>query len=365
MTIFKKKHPPVGAKPGTLMISREAPKPVISVIWYDQTHSETHLEVDVEKVPEFLKRDGINWVDVHGLGDESIIRRLGEIFSIHPLALEDVANIPQRPKVESYGHHQYYVTRMAMVRDQYKLETEQVSFFVGENYVLTFQERPGDVFNPVRARIRRGGGNIREHGTDYLGYALMDTIVDAFYPVLEKMGDYLEDLEEEAMTAATPLTLKKIHRIKRELLAIRRAIWPQREAINMAIRDETIAISPQVRVFLRDVYDHCVQIIDVLETYRELAAGLMDVYLSTIGMRQNEVMKVLTIMASIFIPLTFLAGIFGMNFQHMPELGWGWAYPFGFWIAIVAITAAMVFVFRRKGWLGTPDVMADEKDDID
>jgi magnesium transporter len=307
--------------------------------------------VDILDLAGCLERSAVTWVDVCGLGDEATLRKIGEIFSLHPLALEDIVNVPQRPKVEVYDAHLLLITRMVMPRNGAVLDTEQVSIFVGQNYVLTFQERHGDVFDPVRARIRRGGGPIRKFGPAYLAYALLDTVIDAYYPVLERMGDFLETLEEEVVHRPTRESLQKVYQAKRELLTLRRAVWPQREAINTLIRDDNDFVSDAVRVYLRDTYDHCVQLIDGTETYRELAGGLMDMYLSSVGNRQNEVMKVLTIMASIFIPLTFLAGIYGMNFENMPELDSNWGYPM--LLAIMAGTAiAMLLFFRRLGWIG-------------
>ena len=360
MSKFQKRHTRVGARPGTLVIAEDASHPRIHVIQYTESDLKEYDVTGPSKLDACLARPGVTWVDVCGLGDETTLRRIGEIFDLHPLALEDVVNVPQRPKVEAYDAHLLLITRMVMPAGEATLETEQVSVFVGRNYVLTFQERYGDVFDPVRKRIFRGGGPIRKFGADYLAYALLDTVIDAYYPILETMGDYLEALEEEVVQRPTLDSLHKIYRSKRELLTLRRSIWPQREAINMLVRDESDFVSDAVRVYLRDTYDHCVQLIDGTETYRELVGGLMDVYLSSIGNRQNEVMKVLTIMASIFIPLTFLAGIYGMNFEAMPELHSAWGYPVI--LGIMATTAiAMLYRFRRLGWIGQPEVKEPPK----
>jgi len=351
MSKFKKRHPKVGARPGTLVIHEDASAPVIHVMDFAETELSEQEVTDWDVLAACLERPTVTWVDVCGLGDEKTLRKIGEIFSLHPLALEDVVNAPQRPKVEVFDAHLLLITRMVMAREATALDVEQVSIFVGRNYVLTFQERAGDVFDPVRERIRRGGGPIRKLGPDYLAYALLDTVIDAFYPILEKIGDFLEGLEEEVVQRPTAESLQKVYATKRELLTLRRSIWPQREAINALIRDDTEFMSDSVRVYLRDTYDHCVQLIDGTETYRELVGGLMDVYLSTIGNRQNEVMKVLTIMASIFIPLTFLAGIYGMNFENMPELHTTWGYP-ALLATMVAVGVGMTLYFKRKGWLG-------------
>lgn len=348
---FRKRQPPVGSKPGTLALAHDASPPLVHVIVYapDET-----IEHDVTNLDELLKyRDGpqVCWIDVQGLGDESVLQRIGEIFELHPLALEDAVNIPQRPKSESYELQHLFITRMTRMDDSNGLEAEQVAIFIGPHYVLTLQERHGDVFDPVRKRIRSGKAVISKMGSDYLAYALIDTVIDGYYPAIESIGDRLHELEEEILERPTHDGLHRIHRIRRDLLAMRRAVWPQREAVNALIREETPLITDTVRQYLRDCHDHAVQIADVIETYRELASSLMDIYLSSMSQRTNEVMKVLTIMSSIFIPLTFLAGIYGMNFAHMPELQTPWAYPALLGIMAV-LTVLMLYYFRRKGWIG-------------
>ncbi|MBN1360914.1 MAG: magnesium/cobalt transporter CorA [Sedimentisphaerales bacterium] len=348
--MFRKRHTPVGARPGTLMINEHAERPVIRVMKYRPDHLQEHDAATVAELKGLLEENAVSWIDVQGLGDEKVLREFADLFSIHPLALEDIVNVPQRAKVERFEEHTLCITRMALLREK-GIEPEQVSLFVGPNYVLTFQERRGDVFDPIRNRIRQGGPILRSAGPGYLAYALLDAVIDGYYPILEAFGEKLEALEDEIVARPHPVVLLEIHQAKRDLLAIRRAIWPQREAINALIRDENPLITDTVRVYLRDCYDHCVQIMDGVETYRELAGGLMDVYLSSVGNRQNEVMKVLTIMASIFIPLTFMAGIYGMNFQNMPELQSAWGYPF-LLAGMAVVTIGMIAFFRHKGWLG-------------
>ena len=349
---FRKRHPPAGSRPGTLMIPEGALPPTIRVIDYGPDEVEEKEISDPEELSAYAARDSVTWIDVQGLGDEAVIRRIGEIFSLHALALEDAVNVPQRPKSESYERFQLFITRMTRYEPGSKVEVEQVSIFLGERFVLTLQEHYGDIFDPVRSRIRTGAGPIRRSGPDYLTYALIDTVIDGFYPVLESMGEYLEDLEGETLESAQLVHLRKIYEVKRQLLELRRAIWPQREAINSLIRDESPLVGDMVRMYLRDCYDHAVQVIDVTETYRELAGALMDLYLSAVSQRTNDVMKVLTVMASIFIPLTFLAGIYGMNFEHMPELSRPWAYPT--LLGLMALVAGiMLTYFWRKGWLWT------------
>jgi len=348
--MFRKRHPPAGSKPGTLMINSHAECPVIRVMKYKPDHLEEHDIEAVAELKNLLEDSAVCWIDVQGLGDEEVLRGFADLFSIHPLALEDVVNVPQRPKIERFEEHTLCITRMALLRDE-GIEPEQVSLFVGPNYVLTFQEHSGDVFDPIRNRLRQGGPILRSSGPSYLAYTLLDAVIDGYYPIMEMFGEKLEGLEDEIVASPRPAVLHEIHQVKRDLLAVRRAIWPQREAINALIRDENPLITDTVRVYLRDCYDHCVQIMDAIETYRELAGGLMDVYLSSVGNRQNEVMKVLTIMASIFIPLTFMAGVYGMNFENMPELHTPWAYPL-LLAAMVMVAVGMIVYFRRKGWLG-------------
>jgi magnesium transporter len=312
---------------------------------------------DPEEVVPYLDSNSVSWVDVKGLGSEEVLQRLGVVFNLHPLVLEDVVNVPQRPKVEEHDNQLLFIARMVTLRDDgNSFESEQVSFILGKYYLLSVQEEPRyDCFGPIRDRIRTSKGAIRKSGPDYLVYALIDSIIDGFFPVLEVYGEQLEDLEDEVVATPNRKTLQKIHDLKRELLTLRRAIWPQRDAINSLIRDGSHLISDEVRIYLRDCYDHTIQVLDMVETYREIASSLMDVYLSSVSNKMNEVMKVLTVMSSIFIPLTFIAGVYGMNFDpevspfNMPELKWYWGYPVC--LAVMAgIAISMVAFFRRRGW---------------
>ncbi len=348
---FQKRHPPAGSRPGTLVIPETAPPPVIRVIDYTADRVEETEIHDVEELARYVDSDSVTWIDVHGMGDETLIRRIGDIFALHALALEDAVNVPQRPKTELYERCNLYITRMTRLGDGANVEVEQLSIFLGSGWVLTLQEKAGDIFDPIRSRIRAGVGPMRRSGADYLTYALIDMVIDGYYPVIEELGEHLDRLEQTTLSHDEPQLLAHIYDAKRQLLELRRAVWPQREAINSMIRDENPFVGEAVRVYLRDVYDHAVQVIDITETYRELAGSLMDLYLSTVSQRTNEVMKVLTIMASIFIPLTFMAGIYGMNFQHMPELGQRWAYPTLLsFMGLVGV--GMIGFFWRKGWVG-------------
>ncbi|MHC5004499.1 MAG: magnesium/cobalt transporter CorA [Planctomycetota bacterium] len=350
---FRIRKPP-GTAPGTIEVDPAAPKPVITVIGYGPDAMEEQRVDSVEQIPELLGRWPVVWINVDGLGDRDVVARLGEILRLHPLALEDVVNVHQRAKVEPYEDHLFVVARMA--RQGERLETEQVSFFVGSGFLLTFQERVGDDFDLVRQRIRSGRKRIRGAGPDYLCYALLDALVDAYFAVLEGFSERLQALEDRALGSPDKSTAGDIHEIRRELLRVRRAIWPHREALSSLLRDELAGVSETTRLHLRDVYDHAIQIIDMVETYREIASGLMDLYLSGVSNRLNEIMKVLTIFAAIFIPLSFIAGIYGMNFDtespwNMPELSWSLGYPFAIGLMVLTATSLLAY-FWFKGWIG-------------
>jgi len=346
-----------GSIPGTLRLPKDASPTEIILIDYNEAER-TRLQLEKpEDCIRYLDTESVSWMDVLGLGSEDILRRLGKVFKLHPLVLEDIVNVPQRPKVEDYENQLLIISQMVLLKENTTgFWNEQVSFVLGKHYLLTVQEEPTrDCFQAVRDRIRSGKGIIRKQGADYLTYTLIDSIIDGFFPVLEAYGERIEELEDEVVTNPTRRTIEKIYQIRRELLALRRAIWPQRDAINALIRDGSDLISPEVRVYLRDCYDHAVQVMDMVETYRELTSGLMDVYLSSVGNKMNEIMKLLTVISSIFIPLTFVAGIYGMNFNtekspvNMPELNWYWGYPLCLAL-MFSIAGGLVYFFWRRGW---------------
>lgn len=358
---FQKKYAPAGSRPGTLVISEEATEPSISLISYDQNEIEEFSISNEElltdsgaalRLKELIsQKNNITWIDIQGLGSESVLKKIAELFELHLLTIADVVNVPQRPKTDLYDTYSLSIGFMAKLKNQDEIDLEQISVIWSDKYVITFQERFGDILDPVRERIRKGKGPIRKSGNDYLAYAIIDTTIDGFYPVLEQVGEKLEDLEGQIINSPDENSLQKIYKLKRELLSLRRIVWPQREAINHLAREENDFVKKSTRVFFRDTYDHIIQIIDVIETYRELAGSFMDVYLSSLSNKMNEVMKVLTIIGTIFIPLSFFAGIFGMNFEYMPELKWKWAYP-TFWIVMLSSAATMIYYFKKKGWIG-------------
>jgi magnesium transporter len=357
-----------GSMPGTLNIEQDAPPTEIILIDYNAAE---RIRLPLEKPEDclpYLDTESVSWVDVSGLGCEDVLKRLGKVFGLHPLVLEDIVNVPQRPKIEDYENQLVIISQMVLLKEKSTgFWNEQVSFVLGKHYLLTVQEEPSrDCFQAVRDRIRSGKGTIRKQKADYLAYTLIDSIIDGFFPVLEAYGERIEELEDEVIVNPTRRTIGKIYQIRRELLALRRAIWPQRDAINTLIRDGSDLISAEVKIYLRDCYDHAVQVMDMVETYRELSSGLMDIYLSSVGNRMNEIMKFLTVMSSIFIPLTFIAGIYGMNFSteksplNMPELNWYWGYPVCLSVMFV-IASSLIYFFWRKGWFENFSTISDDK----
>jgi len=325
----------------------------------------------LDDIRGFLGKYPVTWVNVDGLGDADTIRKIGDIFQLHRLVLEDMVNLHQRPKVEPYGQEVYIVARMVSSRERLGKEplgAEQVSLYLGSNFVLTVQEAPGDCWDPVRERIRRRVGRIRTAGPDYLVYALLDSVLDAYFPVLEFYGDRLDDLEEAVLQHGADRVIDRMHEIKGDLLLLRRSIWPHREALAELARESTPGITEPTRVYLRDCYDHVVQLLDLVEIYREVAADLRDVYMSAVSNRINETMRVLTMISTLFLPLTFIAGLYGMNFNtqvsrwNMPELLWPWGYAFA--LGLMAFTTVgMLFLFRHQGWLGSAHKAAEKPAD--
>lgn len=355
-----------GLAPGTLQAPKGAVQPVISIFAYDVDGLEEARVSAVSDITPFRQKWPMLWVNVDGLADTRVISELGEMFGLHALALEDVLHIPQRAKVEDYADHVFATMRM-VTRENNVISLEQVSMFWGKNFVLTFQEDvEGDVFNGVRERLRKGGRRIRMAHADYMAYALIDAVIDGYFPVLEDYGDRLDELEEEILDSPTQDAMTRIHRTKRELHALRLCVWPMREALNK-ITSDTKLVRKETMLFLRDCQDHVIQILDIVENYRERVSSLSDLYLSSISNRMNEVMKVLTIISTIFMPLTFIVGIYGMNFNtdispwNMPELNHPYGYPVT--LGVMAFVVLLMFVFFRwLGWLGG-DAPAEEKDE--
>jgi magnesium transporter len=352
----RRAHP--GAAPGSLVIDEHSAPCTLRAIAYGPGGVEAHGLDAAADVKALLGAWPVVWINCDGLGDEKTLRELGDVFGLHPLALGDIANTSQRSKVEQYSGHQFIVMRMVSMDD--RVRTEQISMVLGEGFLLTFQETVGDCLDSVRGRIEKAGSRLRESGADYLAYAVIDAITDHYFPVLETLGERIEDLEQETIEQPDQRAVARIHAMKRDLLALRRCVWPKREALSSLYRDPLPLIHEDTRLFLRDCYDHTVQIIDMVETYRELVSGLMDLYLTSVSNRMNEIMKVLTIIATIFIPLGFIAGLYGMNFDrdasafNMPELGWPYGYLFCLGL-MAAVAVGLLLFFRRKGWLSGAD----------
>jgi magnesium transporter len=350
---IKRRSKKSGLPPGTLVHigEKKAETSKITIMDYDETHSQ---EKEIKKIEEcfiFKDKPTVTWMNVDGLHQVEILEKLGECYGLHPLVLEDILNTDQRPKMEDYGEYIYIVLKALDYNDKSnEIGTEQISLILGSNFVFSFQEREGDTFDPIRERIRNGKGRIRSMGADYLAYALVDSIVDNYFIILEKLGEKIEFLEDKLVSHPTPETLQTIHHLKREMIFLRKAVWPLREVINGLERGESSLMKESTRVYLRDVYDHTIQTIDTIETYRDMVSGMLDIYLSSVSNRLNSVMKVLTIIATIFMPLTFLAGVYGMNFKYMPELGWRLGYPF-IWLIMIGIGVLMLIFFRKKKWL--------------
>jgi magnesium transporter len=342
----------VGLPPGTLLHigEKRSEKVRITIYDYDQTH---FLEKEVDHIEEWVPSKGkrVTWINITGIHDVDIIQEIGVHFSIHPLSLEDVLNTGQRPKTEDFKEYIFVVLKMFQYNEKdRKVCIEQISLIFGSHFVISFEEEEGDVFNPIRKRIKNEKSIIRRMGADYLAYALVDAIVDNYFVVLEALGEDIEDLHEELIREPTTETLETIQILKREMIMLRKSVWPLREVVSSLEKGESSLIGKGTLVYLRDVYDHTIQVIDSIETFRDLLSGMLDIYLSSVSNRMNEIMKVLTIIATIFIPLTFLAGIYGMNFQYMPELELKWGY-YAVLLVMVLIGCIMVVYFRKKKWL--------------
>jgi magnesium transporter len=349
--LVKRRSVKGGLPPGTLVHigERKTEKTRITIIDYDETQFEEKQAKRIEECFPFKDKPTVTWINIDGIHQVEIIEKLGSHFGLHPLLLEDILNTEQRPKMEDFGDYIFVVLKM-LYHNEAEIEAEQVSLIFGSNFVISLQEREGDVFDPIRERIRKGKGRIRKAGADYLAYALLDAIVDNCFLILETLGERIEDTEQQLAANPVPETLQLIRKLKKGMIFLRKAIWPLREVVSGLERCESVLIHESTGAYLRDVYDHTIQVIDTVESYRDMVSGMLDIYLSSISNKMNEVMKVLTIFAAIFIPLTFVAGIYGMNFRFMPELGWQWGYPM-ILIVMGSIAAGMLNYFRRKRWL--------------
>jgi magnesium transporter len=351
--LSRRRVKPAGSSPGTVVYvgtHRDAP---VKMSWVRYTPTDLKAGVVVEKQLKSLhnESEGVLWLNIDGVHDTELLTALGQIFSLHPLVVEDIANTAQRPKLEDFGEYLFVTLKMVVYEQaSLSLKSEHVSLIVGRNYVLSFLEDEGDVFEPVRARLKHGRGQIRGSGPDYLLYALIDAAVDKYFEVLEDVGEDIERIEHSVVDHGGDVVLRDIYATKRQLISFRRSVWPLREAIHALQRDDSDLIKTPTRLFLRDLYDHLVHVMDTVETSRDIVSGMLDVYLSSTNNKMNEIMKVLTIMSSIFIPLTFIVGVYGMNFEHMPELKSPWGYP-GVLIGMIVLAGILLAWFKKKRWI--------------
>ncbi|MCO6043604.1 magnesium/cobalt transporter CorA [Aeoliella sp. ICT_H6.2] len=353
-----RRHTPPGAMPGTIKVRRDAHQPTIELIHYTNGNFEERPLNSADDVRPYLGAEGVTWINVEGLGDQAMLEQVGEMFGLHRLAMEDVVNVHQRAKVEEYDDHLFIVVRMLAGEEE--LKDEQLSIFLGQNFLITIQELPGDCLDPVRARLRKDRGRIRKVGPDYLCYAIIDAVVDAYFPIVDSRGEVLEDLDDAAPREHSHTFMRHLHSIRGELMMLRRAIRPLRDALVRLMPDPIDLFKPETQLYLRDCFDHVVQLMDLLDTYREMSSDLRDYHLSSINHRMNEIMKVLTIIATVFMPLSFITGVYGMNFNtelpgNMPELDIPYAYVVAL-LVMVGIATGLFAFFYRHGWLRMEDL---------
>jgi magnesium transporter len=351
----KKTYREPGESPGTLHdICNVTTKEIdITIINYDSINFKEKDVTNIEDCFIYTNDSSITWINVEGVHRHDILEKLGKHYGLHPLMLEDISSCDQRPKLDDYDEHIFIIVKMLSYNEEEKkVMAEQVSFVLGSNYVISFQEegKMGDVFNPNRERLKNNKGKIRKSGADYLLYTLVDTVVDNYFIILETIGERIEELEGKLISDPSPEKLKTLYSLKREMINLRKSVWPLREVISKMEKGESDLIKPSTQVFIRDVYDHTIQVIDTVESYRDVLASMVDIYMSSISNRMNSVMKVLTIISTIFIPLTFVAGVYGMNFDYMPELKWKYGYLY-VWIFMIISVCFMLIYFRRKKWL--------------
>jgi len=342
-----------GLAPGALIHigERKIEKVGISMMKYTADHVNEISVQDIRQCGPLKENDSITWINVNGIHQADLIETIGKIYDIHALTLEDIMNTAHRPKVEDFDTYVFLVIKMLQWdKPSDEIKSEQISLVVGHNYLMSFQENEGDVFGPLRDRIRKGKGRIRKLGSDYLAYSIMDAVVDHYFSILEIMGEKIEYLEDEILTNPSPEMLQHLHNMKGEMIYLRKQVWPLREIVNTLIRGDHPMMSENIHMYFRDVYDHTIHVIDTIESFRDILSGILDIYLSVASHRMNEVMKVLTIIATLFIPMTFVAGVYGMNFRFMPELEWKWGYVF-VWCVMIGISGIMLLFFKRKSWL--------------
>lgn len=349
---LKKRSKKAGLSPGTLVHigNAYADRSSITLTRFDEASLMEKENCSLDELSQEKSEPGILWVNVDGLQDVQLLGEVGSLFGLHPLIVEDILNTDQRPKAEDFGNYIFIVLKDIHNHVDRDLHAEQVSIILGKNFVLSFQEKESNLFNPIHDRLRACKGRIRMAGAGYLAHHLMDMIVDHYFIVLEGIEEKIELLEDDLIRQTTPAKLQAIHQLKRELILLRKSLWPLREAVGLLQRLDSPLIVDSDLVYFKDISDHIIAVVDTVDTFRDMLAGMLDIYLSAASMKMNQVMKVLTIIATIFMPLTFLAGVYGMNFKNMPELRWTWGY-FGLWGGMLAIAAFMLILFRKKRWI--------------
>jgi len=350
----KSRSKKAGLLPGTLVHigDKLSDATKITLLDYEGDHYQEKNIDHIDELRAFKDRQAVSWVHIEGIHDTRILEQLGDVFGLHPLILEDILNTDQRPKMQDMGDYMFIVLkRFCNTCDEHNdISAEQISVVLGPNYVISLQERSDALLDPIREHIKTSKGRIRKAGADYLAYSIIDMVLDSYFGILETLGDKIEIEEEALVNNPTPSTLRVIQHLKRDMIFLRKSIWPLRETISALERSESPLIQDTTGIYLKDIYDHAIQVIDTVETYREMLSGMIDIYLSSLSNRMNQVMKVLTIIATIFMPMTFLAGVYGMNFKHFPELEWHWGYLL-FWIINLTIAVVMLILFKRKKWL--------------
>ena len=351
--LVKKKSEKAGLPPGTLVHigKKRMEKVKITIIDYDEEHLQEKDAKSIKECFPYKDKPTVTWINVDGLHEIKVIEEIGKHFNLHPLILEDIVDTDQRPKIKDFGDYIFIILKMLYCdKKSNTIRVEQVSLILGKNYIISFQEREGDVFNFIRERIRNNIGRIRKLGADYLAYSLIDAIVDNYFTIIEKLDEEIENLEDKVIIQPNPSNVQAIHKLKRDLIFLRKSVWPLREVISFLEKGESPLVLESTNIYLRDVYGHTIQVMDTVETLRDIISGILDIYLSSINTRMNEIMKMLTIIATIFIPLTFITGIYGMNFQNMPEIKWVWGYPIVL-LGMSIIGIVMVIYFKRKKWM--------------
>jgi len=351
--LIKKRSKKAGLPPGTLVHigNKRVEKVKISIIDYDEKQFQEKEIKAIKECFSYKDTPTMTWINIDGVHEIKVIEEIGKHFNLHPLILEDMVDTDQRPKIKDLGNYIFIILKMLYYAEKdNEMKVEQVSLVLGKNYVISFQEREGEVFDSIRERIRNNLGQIRKAGADYLIYALIDAIIDNYFTVIEKLGEETENLEDKVISQPNPANVQAIHKLKRDLIFLRKSVWPLREVINILERGESLLILKATNLYLRDIYGQTIQVMDTVETLRDVLSGILDIYLSSMSNRMNEIMKVLTIIATIFIPLTFIVGIYGMNFQYIPEIKWIWGYPVVLSVMLIIVIAMLVF-FRRKKWM--------------